>query len=86
MAVIVVRIVVAGATGLTIAQMQALVPTCADSGLPPSPTCLDGTTAAHPSLLGDGFQLTDGEYPRVKKCTTCTGTLKYSDELVSGQE
>ena len=43
----------------------------------------DGSSA---STLGDGFQLTDGEYPKVKKCTTCTGTLEYSDELVPGQE
>ena len=42
----------------------------------------DGSSAA----LGDGFQLTDGEYPKVYQCTTCTGTLEYSDELVPGQD
>ena len=59
---------------------------CADGTTPPgSGTCTDGSTAAHPSLLGDGFQLTNGEYPKVYQCTTCKGTLEYSDELVSGQ-
>ena len=75
-----------GATDLTTAQMQALADTCADGTAPGSGTCTDSSTAAHPSLLGDGFQLTEGEYPKVKKCTTCTGTLEYSDELVAGQE
>ena len=42
----------------------------------------DGSSAA----LGDGFQINAGSYPKVKKCTVCTGTLEFSDELVPGQE
>ena len=41
----------------------------------------DGSSAA----LGDGFQINAGSYPKVKKCTVCTGTLEFSDELVPGQ-
>ena len=42
----------------------------------------DGSSAA----LGDGFQFNAESYPKVKKCTVCTGTLEFSDELVPGQE
>ena len=35
--------------------------------------------------LGAGFQINAGSYPKVKKCTVCTGTLEFSDELVPGQ-
>ena len=36
--------------------------------------------------LGSGFQFNAESYPKVKKCTVCTGTLEFSDELVPGQE
>ena len=47
---------------------------------------MQAVSGTFPSGLGDGFQFTAGSYPKVKKCTVCTGTLEFSDELVPGQE
>ena len=46
---------------------------------------MQAVSGTFPSGLGDGFQFTAGSYPKVKKCTVCTGTLVFSDELVPGQ-
>ena len=46
---------------------------------------MQAVSGTYPSGLGDGFQFTAGSYPKVKKCTVCTGTLEFSDELVPGQ-
>ena len=42
-----------------------------------------GTTGI--CALGSGFQFTAGQYPKVKKCTTCSGNLVFSSDLVGGQ-
>ena len=58
--------------------------TCPPNGGLTTTEMKNGMSAA----LGDGFQLTDGAYPKVKKCTVCTGALAdfvYSTELVSVQ-
>ena len=59
-----------GVTGLTSTEMKD---SCAN----------DSTTGI--CALGDGFSFSNGQYPKVKKCTTCSGTLVFSDELVGGQ-
>ena len=46
---------------------------------------MQAVSGTYPSGLGDGFELSTGSYPKVKKCTVCTGTLEFSDELVPGQ-
>ena len=46
---------------------------------------MQAVSGTYPSGLGAGFQFTAGSYPKVKKCTVCTGTLEFSDELVPGQ-
>ena len=55
--------------------------TCTDTAALSTTEMKDGSSAA----LGDGFQINAGSYPKVKKCTVCTGTLEFSDELVPGQ-
>ena len=65
-------------TGLTDACGTGTCPS--DGGLT-TDEMQDGSSAA----LGDGFQINAGSYPKVKKCTVCTGTLDFSDELVPGQ-
>ena len=45
----------------------------------------DSSSASYPSALGSGFRLSDGEYPKLYQCTTCTGTLVFSTDLVPGQ-
>ena len=59
-----------GATGLTTGNMQA--------------ACSPGVTTGV-CALGNGFSFTSGEYPKVKKCVSCTGTITYGSELVNGQ-
>ena len=67
---------------------------CSDGADPAMEDCASGVTgltptemqsASGPTGLGNAFQL-GGGYPRVYQCTSCTGTLEYSDELVAGQE
>ena len=55
--------------GLTTSQMQQ--------------ACAASTTGI--CALGAAFEFSAGEYPKVKKCTTCSGTLVFSSELVGGQ-
>ena len=57
-------------TGLTTSEMQQA---CSS----------DSTTGI--CALGGAFEFSAGEYPKVKKCTTCSGTLVFSSELVGGQ-
>ena len=57
-------------TGLNTSEMQQ--------------ACASGSTTGI-CALGDAFEFTAGEYPKVKKCTTCSGTLVFSSELVGGQ-
>ena len=57
-------------TGLNTSEMQK--------------ACTSGSTTGI-CALGEAFEFTAGEYPKVKKCTTCFGTLVFSSELVGGQ-
>ena len=57
-------------TGLNTSQMQR--------------ACTGGSNTGI-CALGQAFEFTAGEYPKVKKCTTCFGTLVFSDELIGGQ-
>ena len=57
-------------TGLTTSEMQQACTSSPTTGI---------------CVLGDAFEFTAGEYPKVKKCTTCYGTLVFSNELVGGQ-
>ena len=71
-------------TGLAVGCGTGTCPT--NGGL--TTTQMEDVSGTYPDNLGDGFQLTDGEYPKVYQCTTCTGDLSdfvYSDELVAGQ-
>ena len=56
-------------TGLTTSEMQQ--------------GCTSSTTGI--CALGGAFEFSAGEYPKVKKCTTCSGILVFSRELVGGQ-
>ena len=57
-------------TGLNTSEMQQ--------------ACASGSTTGI-CALGGAFEFSAGEYPKVKKCTTCSGTLVFSSELVGGQ-
>ncbi len=61
---------ITGFTGLTTANMQA--------------ACPNGTTTGI-CALGDGFSFTAGEYPKVKKCTTCDSDSPVFGDVLEGQ-
>ena len=67
----------------TATTMQAMSDGSGATGL--TTDQMKATSGTYPSELGDGFQLSAGSYPKVKKCTVCTGTLEFSDDLVPGQ-
>ena len=46
---------------------------------------MQAVSAPFPDGLGDAFQLTDGEYPKLFLCAVCTGTLSYDTELLPEQ-
>ena len=59
-----------GSTGLTTANMQV--------------ACSNGTTTGI-CALGGGFSFTAGEYPKVKKCSTCDPASPVFGDVLEGQ-
>ena len=47
---------------------------------------MGNTYGSYPALLGSGFELTQNFYPKIKRCTSCTGILSFSSDLVAGQD
>ena len=60
-------------------------PVVAPTGLTTSEMQVACTGTTGICALGSGFQFAAGEYPKIKKCTTCTGTLVFGSDLVGGQ-